>query len=173
MSFFKKFFKTRFWDSWQKVVLLILFTFIPLILNIIIAVIPAGDRLSALFSKIIPGEMLAYCLSFIAPLFLLLLNSHGSSFKIPALKFAFVTAFIIYLLAMVLMIIAKNALIRGIDFNSGHRDLYFWLAIISLVFAIFLRLYTAYQDSRFSDYKQSQNRQQQNFNNDFQKRIDQ
>lgn len=173
MFFLKKIFKTRIWDTWRKVILLLVFTFFPLILNILIAVIPSGDRVTALSSKIIPGEMLAYCLSFIAPLFLFFLKTHGSSFKIPWINVTFIIAFFTYMLAMVLMIIAKNGLIKGIDLKSGHHDVYFWLAIISLIFAILLRLYTAYQDSRFFDFKQNENKQQENFNNDFQKLINQ
>lgn len=160
-------FKSRFWESCNKVSLLLAFTFIPLIFNIVIAAIPAENKMAAMAEKIIPGEMLAYCLSLIAPLFLLLLKTHGNSFKIPALKPMFIVSFILYFLALVLTLIAKNELINGIDFKSGHKDLYFWLSISFLLSAILLRLYTDYQDSRFSDYKQEIDRQQQDFNNTF------
>jgi len=167
----KKILKTRIWDTWLKVILLLTFTFFPLLLNIFIAIIPSGDRVAALSSKIIPGEMLAYCVSFIAPLFLFFLKTHGSSFKIPWINFSFIVAFFTYMLAMVLMIIAKNGLMKGIDLKSGHHDVYFSLAIISLILAILLRLYTAYQDSRFFDYKQNEKKEQETFNNKFRKSI--
>jgi len=160
-------FKIKFWESLGKVLLLLTFTFLPLVLNIIIAIIPAENKITALTEKIIPGEMLAYCLSFIAPLFIFFLTTHGTSFKLPALKFVFIASFIIYLLALILTLIAKNSLISGIDFKPGHRDLYFWLALCSLICALLLRLYAAYQDSRFSDYKSESDKQQEKFNKDF------
>jgi len=165
----------RIWHAWGKVNLLLFFTFLPLLVNIVVAIliafIQSGDWIAALSSKIIPGEMLAYCLSLIAPLFLFFLKTNGSAFRIPWIDGTFVIALFTYLLTMFLMLIAKNGYIKGIDLKSGHRDAYFWLAIVVLVFAITLRIYTTYQESRFVDFKQNENKQQKNFNEDFQKRI--
>lgn len=160
-------FKNRFWTSCGNISALLIFTFLPLIINLIIAFIPDGNKAAAIESKIVPGEMLAYCLSLIAPLFLLLLKTHGKSFGIPALKPMFIISFALYLLALILTLIAKNGLISGIDLKSGHRDSYFWLSIISLLVAIMLRLYTDFQDGRYADYKRTIDTQQQNFNNSF------
>ncbi|HEV8285201.1 MAG TPA: hypothetical protein VGQ09_12880 [Chitinophagaceae bacterium] len=171
MNFFKINFKSRFWKSSGNIALLLVFTFLPLIVNIIIAAIPSGDRKAAMAEKIVPGEVLAYCLSLIAPLFIFLLKTHGNSFKIPALKPMFIISFIVYFLSLILTLIAKNGLIAGIDLKSGHKDLYFWLSISFLLCAILLRLYTDYQDGRFSDYKQQIDKQQQNFNDLFRNSI--
>lgn len=164
-------FKSRFWNSGGEILALLAFTFLPLGLNLIIALIPAIDKSSAIESKIVPGEMLAYCLSLIAPLFLFLLKTHGKSFGAPALRPMFFVAFAVYLLAIILTLIAKNGLIQGIDFKSGHRDSYFWISIIALFVAILLRFYTEFQNSRFSDYRTTLERQQQQLNNSFRNSI--
>jgi hypothetical protein len=161
---FKIDFKSRFWSSTGKVILLLVFTFVPLAANIIIAVIPAEDKILALSQKLIPGELLAYCLSLIAPLFILFLRTHGEGFKIPWLNFVFIISLFVYGLALVLSLIAKNSWISGIDMKPGHRDFYFWLSIISLAIAIFLRFFSVYHESRFSDYNQTRAQQQSNFN---------
>jgi hypothetical protein len=101
-------FRSRFWVSSGEILILLAFTFLPLILNMLVALIPAEDKSSAIESKIVPGEMLAYCLSLIAPLFLFLLKTHGKSFGVPALRPMFIIAFVIYLLAIILTLIAKN-----------------------------------------------------------------
>jgi hypothetical protein len=164
-------FKGRFWNSSGETLALLAFIFLPLALNLLVALIPALDKSSAIESKIVPGEILAYCLSLIAPLFLFLLKTHGKSFGVPALKPMFFAAFIIYLLAIILTLIAKNGLIPGIDFKAGHRDSYFWISLIALLIAILLRLYTEYQNSRYSDYRITLDRQQQDLNNAFRNSI--
>lgn len=161
----------RLLESTRKIALLTFFTFLPLIINIIIVIIPAENIVDAISTRIVPGEMLAYCLSFIAPLFLFFLETHGKSFRIPVLKSAFIISFIIYLLALILTLIAKNDFINGIDFKPDHNGLYFWMSIIFVVFALLLRLYTYFHDSRYSDYKQTLDKQQQDFNNKFSKSI--
>ncbi len=83
----------------------------------------------------------------------------------------FFIAFAIYLLAIILTLIAKNGLIQGIDFKSGHRDSYFWISVIALLIAILLRFYTEFQNSRFSDYRTNLERQQQELNNSFRNSI--
>ena len=164
-------FKSRFWTSGGDILALLVFIFLPLILNLIVAIIPAIDKTSAIESKIVPGEMLAYCLGLIAPLFLFLLKTHGKSFGVPALKPMFIIAFAIYLLAIILTLIAKNGLIQGIDLDSGHKDSYLWISVIALSIAILLRFYTEYQNSRYSDYKSNLDRQQREFNNSFSNSI--
>lgn len=171
LSTIKEFFKTRFWKSCGEVTLLSAFTFLPLILNIAIATIPAENKAEAFASKIIPGEILAYCLSFIAPLFILLLKTHGNNYKLPFINIIFFFSIGIYALTLVLTLIAKNHLISGIDLKSDHRDLYFWLAIIFLISTIILRIYTAYHNSGYSDYQKVREKDQNNFNNTFRNSI--
>ncbi len=115
--------------------------------------------------------MLAYCLSFIAPLFLFLLKTHGKSFGVPALKPMFLIAFGVYLLALILTLIAKNGLIKGIDLESGHSDSYLWISVTCLLIAVLLRFYTEFQNSRYSDYKSNLERQQQDLNNSLRNSI--
>lgn len=167
MGKFKLNFKSRFWVSTGDILAILIFTFLPLGLNLIVALIPAINKVAAAESKIVPGEMLAYCLSLIAPLFLFLLKTHGKSFGVPAFKPMFIIAFAIYLLAIILILIAKNGLIEGIDLNSGHRDSYLRISITALGLAILLRFYTEYQSSRYSDYKTTLDKQQSDFNDSF------
>lgn len=164
-------FKGRFWTSGGEILLLLVFMFLPLGLNMVIALIPALDITAAIESKIVPGELLAYCLSLIAPLFLFLLKTHGKSFGVPALKPMFIIAFAVYLLAIILTLIAKNGLISGIDFKDGHHDIYFWISIFALLIAMMLRFYTEFQNSRFSDYRKTLEDQQNDLNSSFRKSI--
>lgn len=168
---FKIDFKNKFWDSTEKLILLLVFMFLPLAVNIIISVIPADDKLLAVSEKLIPGEMLAYCLSLIAPLFLLFLKTHGEGYKFPWLSIVFILSILVYFLALILTLVAKNSWAPGIDMNSGHRDLYFWLSITSVGIAIFLRFYAVHQDSRFSDYSKTREKDQEDFNNKLKKML--
>jgi len=166
----KAFFKNRFWSSCSKLLLLLLFMFLPLIINMVVAIIPTGN-ITLISGKIIPGEMLAYCLSLIAPLFLLFLKTHGEGFKIPGLRPIFIIAIVLYFLSLLLTIIAKNGLIEGIDLKPNHKDLYFWLSVSFLLIAILLRLYTDFHESRFVDYKKEIDSQQQNFDDRFRQSL--
>jgi amino acid permease len=156
----QSFFEGRFWSSTEKVFLILVFMFTPLLLNLLVAYVTPSDKTDVISSKIVPGEMLAYCLSLIAPLFFLILKTHGIGFKIPVIKSVFVTAFLLYFAALILTLIAKNELIPGIDFNGGHKDLYFIVSLTALALAILLRFFTEYHDSRLFDYKASQAQQQ-------------
>lgn len=163
--------KNRFFDSCGKLLLLLIFTFLPLFINIFIAIITADDKGSAFAQKIVPGEMLAYCLSLISPLFLLFLKTHGERFRVPALKFIFMVSFLLYISAFFLTIIAKNNFINGINYKPGTGDFYFWTSIAFLFCAILLRLYTDFQDSRYSDFKGNLDKSQQEFNYSLKERI--
>jgi len=165
------FFEGRFWSSTEKMFLILVFMFIPLFLNLFVAWVAPNDKTDLISSKIVPGEMLAYCLSLIAPLFFLLLKTHGLSFQIPAIKTVFVTAFVLYFVALTLTLIAKNKLIPGIDFDGGHKDLYYTVSLTALAIAILLRFFTEYQDSRLFDYKASQDRQQRAADDTFRRSI--
>ncbi len=164
-------FKTRFWKSCGEVLLLLAFTFIPLALNIALATIPATNKIDAITSKVVPGEMLAYCLSFIAPLFILLIKTNGHNYRLPFLSVIMVVSISLYCFTLCLTLIAKNQLVEGIDFKPGHRDLYFWLSIIFLFSTILLRIYTAYHNAGYSDFQQTRNKQQTDFNKVFRKSI--
>ncbi|HEY0740843.1 MAG TPA: hypothetical protein VGD40_05240 [Chryseosolibacter sp.] len=164
------FLEGRFWSSTEKMFLILVFMFIPLLLNLLVAYVTPNET-DVISSKIVPGEMLAYCLSLIAPLFFLLLKTHGLAFKIPAIKTVFVTAFLLYFSALTLTLIAKNKLIEGIDLNGGHKDLYLIVSLVALAIAILLRFFTEYHDSRLFDYKASQDRQQRAADDTFRRSI--
>src|SRR5436309_3136731 len=71
--------------SFQEVMWLTLIALFPLIINITIAGIVANDFIEPIKSKILPGEMLSYCLSFLAPSLYLLTRTQGSGYKLPLL----------------------------------------------------------------------------------------
>lgn len=83
----------------------------------------------------------------------------------------FLIAFGVYLLALILTLIAKNGLIKGIDLESGHSDSYLWISVTCLLIAVLLRFYTEFQNSRYSDYKSNLERQQQDLNNSLRNSI--
>lgn len=166
-----KSFGTRLWDSSNKLTILLVFMFLPLLINLAISIIQNQNFNEAILSKIIPGEIYAYSLSLISPLFIMLIKTHGSYFRVPALKPMFIISFIVYCLSLSLIIIAKNGFIKGIDLKAGHRDFYFWSAIIFLSTAIILRLYTDFQESRYVDYKTTIEESQNNLTKNLLKKL--
>lgn len=153
--------------SFLELAFLLLLTFFPLVLNGVIAVIPATDKYAAFTSVLVPGELLAFCFGLITPLAFFLHKSHGSNHKVSGLRFVMSVAFVTYVTALVLNIIARQNLIQGIDFKSGHDDLFMWIAVCLLGVAILLRYYTFYQDSRLHQFNVNRDSEQASANSEF------
>lgn len=165
---FKKFFTainySALWDNISEVAWLTGFAFIPLIINIIISSLSTHCFLESIKQKIIPGEILSYCLSFLAPSLYLLVKTHGKNYKLPFLKLFSLTAFATYFLIGILLLIVKNNWVDGIDSKQHSFDLYFQLSIGYLFLTIFLRIYSSYHGS-FSNWSKDRNDDQKDFNN--------
>ena len=144
--------------------------FLPLILNIVIAAASLDDFPQAVKQKIIPGEMLSYCLSFVAPSLYLLIKTHGQNYKLPYLKlFTFIT-YSIYLCSVFLVLIAKNKWVPGIDLEHHEFDLYFKISVSFLIATIILRVYSTYHGS-YSNWSEDREDEQDDFNAEISSRI--
>ncbi|MBL0057096.1 MAG: hypothetical protein IPP31_13130 [Chitinophagaceae bacterium] len=82
--------------SFMEVFYLTLIALLPLIINITIATLATNDIIEPLKTKIVPGEILAYCLSFLAPSLYLIIKTHGLGYKLPLLHFFSIITFIVY-----------------------------------------------------------------------------
>lgn len=162
------------WKSCKEVLFLTAIALFPLILNIFIASVQINDFIEPLKPKIIPGEMLSYCLSFLAPSLYLLTKTHGSGYRLPLVHFFSISTLIIYCLCIVLYLIAKNHWVPEINMDNlkTHKiDLYFRFALIFFATSIIYRIYSVYHGKKASTWSDTRNEQQNDFNTKFRERI--
>jgi hypothetical protein len=155
--------------SIKEVCFLTLIALLPLIINIIIASINANSI--TFKTSIIPGEILSYCLSFLAPSLYLLIKTHGSGYRLPLIHFFSITTLLIYILSIILFIIAKNNWVPAINMENQKGDLYFRLTLIFLAASIVFRIYSVYHGKNASKWTEMRNRQQTDFNETFSESI--
>ncbi len=157
--------------SFKEVMFLTAVALLPLILNIIIASVPANSFSEALKTKIVPGEILSYCLSFLAPSLYLLTKIHGSGYRLPFVHFFSISTLIIYILCIVLYLIAKNHWVPQINMESHSVDLYFKLALLFFAVSLIYRIFSVYHGKNASNWSDTRNRQQNDFNATFRESI--
>lgn len=157
--------------SIYEVIYLTLIALLPLIINIIIASLSSNDIIQPLKSKIIPGEMLSYCMSFLAPSLYLLTKTHGSGYRLPLLHFFSITTLLVYISSIVLYLIAKNMWVDKINMEKHQVDLYFRLASIFLITSVIFRIYSVYHGKNASNWTDARNNQQTDFNKKFVKSL--
>lgn len=158
------------WKSTTEVLWLTLFAFLPLVLNICIYWLSGTSLQKSLETKVIPGEILSYCLSFIAPSIYLLIKIHGTNYRLPMVKVFFFITFLVYILTLLLYLIAKNNWVENINLQRHTFDPYYKLAVIFLGITILFRIYSTYHGS-FSNWTEERLQQQRNFNTQFANRI--
>lgn len=155
-------------DSLKEVFFLTIIAFLPLLMNILITGIDLGNFTKAFRIKILPGEILSYCLSFIAPsLYLILVKSQGTNYRLPFLHIFSLITLTIYVSAFALYIVAKNNYQDSIDLKPHNLDFYFRLTLYYLLTTIVFRIYSVYHGKNMTTYAQDRLRLQQNFNIDF------
>ena len=153
--------------SAKEVFSLTLIALFPLVINIIITSIGVNNIKEPLRHVIVPGEMLSYCLSFLAPSLYLLIKTHGSDYRLPFIHiFSFVTLGI-YISSMFLYVIAKNGWVKAINMENHDTGLYFVLALLFLLVSILFRIYSVYHGINSSKWSDLRKKQQSNFNENF------
>ncbi|MDP2386991.1 MAG: hypothetical protein Q8M29_11505 [Bacteroidota bacterium] len=155
------------WKSCKEVLFLTFIALLPLLINITIASLAANQIIEPLKTKIIPGEMLSYCLSFIAPSLYLLTKTHGSGYKLPLLHVFSIVTLLLYVLTIVLYLVAKNNWVAEINMENHGFDLYFKLTLIFLSTSIIFRIYSVYHGKNASNWSANRQRQQLDFNQRF------
>lgn len=154
-----------------EVISLTLIALLPLIINIIIASIATNNFIEPLKSKIFPGEILSYCLSFLAPSLYLLIKTQGTGYHLPLIHFFSLTTFIVYISSIVLYLIAKNNWVKSINMENHQVDLYYTLTLIFLATSIIFRIYSVYHGKNASNWSETRERQQNDFNEGFVKSL--
>lgn len=157
-----------FWKSFYEVAFMTVIALLPLITNIAIAAIVANEFIEPVKTKIIPGEILSYCLSFIAPSLYLLTKIQGSTYKLPLLHAFSIITLVIYVLTFVLYLITKNNWVKEINLSAPHPiDIYFKLTLIFLAITIIFRIYSIYHTKKSSNWSSLRSQQQEDFNSKF------
>jgi len=162
---------TALFRSCKEVLFLTFLALLPLIINITIAYVTTNNFIEPLKSKIIPGEMLAYCLSFLAPSLYLLTKMQGSTHRLPLLHIFSLTTITVYILSIVLYLIAKNNWVEAINMENHQVDPYYKLTLIFLTISIIFRIYSVYHGKNASNWTERRNKQQNDFNEEFTKII--
>jgi hypothetical protein len=157
--------------SLSEVLMLTAIALFPLIINIVIASISSNNIADSLKTKIIPGEILSYCLSFLAPSLYLLIKTNGSGYKLPLINFFSIITLLIYVCSVVLYLIAKNSWVKGINMENHNIDIYFKLTLIFLSISVLFRIYSVYHGKNASNWSETRNRQQEDFNTEFTKNL--
>jgi hypothetical protein len=159
------------WRSCLEVFWLTLIALSPLFANILLTAIPAADFFHAAKEKIVPGEILSYCLSFLAPSLYLLIKTQGTSYKLPILHVFSITVLITYLSSFAIYLVAKNSWVKEINFQTHELDIYLGTALIFFIIAIACRIYTTYHQRNMSSWALTRKHQQDEFNETFRQSI--
>jgi hypothetical protein len=162
---------TRWWKNSKEFLAICILTFIPLLLNIVFALTQKDGGTDVLYQKVVPAELLAYCVTFISPLFLLFLKTHGKNFQLPAILLIFLAAFIIYVLSLLLIVSSKNEARFDNLLKATEKGFLFWLSVSLVIGSILLRYYTVVQSDRFQSFQQQKNQGENDFTADFKRRL--
>lgn len=153
--------------SFHEVIWLTILALLPLLINIIIAGLEINDFIEPLKTKILPGEILSYCMSFLAPSLYLLTKSQGSSYKLPLLHTFSLITLLIYASTLVLYLITKNKWLKNINLEPHSFDLYFKLTMFFLAITILFRIYAVYHGRNLNTWMLQREQQQKDFNEEF------
>jgi len=156
--------------SLLEVIWMTLIAFLPIIISIFDKAIEV-ESFSDTYTKIKPGEMLSFALSFIAPALYLMIKTNDSGYKLPALHLFSIITIITYASASFLYIKAKNNSGNNVDMEVHKMDLYFYLALSFLVSAFLCRIYSVYHGRKSSTYAQTRNNEQDDFTRGFRNNL--
>lgn len=160
--------KDLLWDSTKEVFWLSFIAFLPLLISLIYQFLKLGTFNLAVSKVIHPSEILAFCLSFLAPSIFFFKKSHGKGYKIPFLDFFFFSTFGMYLLAFLFVFIIKNEVDKQVIENLNSYIVY---ALIFLVVTVIYRTYSTYHQSNSSDFVKDKKDEEKEFNKTFKEKI--
>ena len=160
--------KELLWSSTKEVFWLSFITFLPLLISLVYQLVKLGNFNSALSKVVNPSEILAFCLSFLAPSIFFLKKSHGNSYKIPFLDFFFFSTFGMYLLAFIFVFIIKNDVDKQVINNLENYVMY---SLVFLLITIIYRTYSTYHRSNSSSFVKDKKDDEKKFNEAFKDMI--
>jgi len=157
-------------NSFAEVLWMTLIAFSPLFINILIAASSTNDLRGAFIDKIIPGEMLSYCMSFLAPSLYLLVKTHGSGYTVPLFKYFSISTYFIYVCTVVLYLAAKNNWVTDVDMQHHPFGIFFKLSLTFLAISVLFRIFSIYHGG-FSNWTAERKQQQETFNKSLAERL--
>lgn len=157
-------------NSCAEVLWMTAIAFCPLVINILIAASSSDDLQQAFIDKIVPGELLSYCMSFLAPSLYLLVKTHGTGYSVPLVKYFSIFTVIIYLCSVVLYLVAKNNWVKDVDMHHHGFGIFFKLSVTFLVTSVIFRIFSIYHGG-FSNWSSERKQQQEDFNKTFAARL--
>ncbi len=156
------------WKSISEVIGVSLIAFLPLIISIILQWVKFNDLEKVLIDVLPPTEILAYCLSFLAPSILLLKKLIGNDYKVPFKDFFIFSTFTMYLIALIFVVIIKNDLDALVIKNLNNSvD----IALVFLLITVVYRVYSAFHQTKSSEYFDNKKKDQEKFNEGLKKLI--
>lgn len=157
--------------SFNEVTWLTTIAFLPLIINVIIKTIEVNSLYEAFKVKVLPIELLTFCMSFLAPSMYLLIKMDGKNYRLPFLHFFSLSTFLLYIICLVLNIITKNNFVLKINESLNSESIYLKISVIALLITIVFRIYAIYHGKKSSDYQEIRDNDQQNFNETFRNAV--
>lgn len=149
------------YKSFREVFWLTFLAFLPILINIIIASIVDNEILIAIKSKIVPGEIIPLCLSFLIPTIYLLTKPNETGYNLPYIQALFFISLLIYVCSVVLYLIAKNNWIEQLNNSGDGVPLYLTLALFFLFLTAIFRIYTVYHTNNLTYYNNLRKMQQE------------
>jgi len=158
--------------SVSEVFWLTLFALAPLMLSLSYESIKTSIS-AAVALKLTSSEILAYCVSFLAPSIFFIKKTHGKSIKLPFLDFYLFLTVLMYGAGLCYVFVLKNNIDPKVVQNVTTNQIYLWVSLSFLVITIIFRIYSIYHSNKPSDYISSQAKDQKDFNSEFKETLNQ
>ncbi|WP_288460834.1 hypothetical protein [uncultured Chryseobacterium sp.] len=159
--------KKSFWEVFWLTII----AFFPLLINVIFQSVKLDGLKVAAIKIIHPSELLAFCLSFLAPSLAFIKKTHGGSYKLPFLDLFFYSTIFMYIIALLFVFIIKNNVDEDIISNLNEKKFYLLLTTIFLLVTIFFRIYSTYHTSKSSDFFKTKKEDEEDFVKSFKKSV--
>lgn len=158
--------------SISEVFWLTLFALAPLILSLSYESIKTSIS-DAIALKLTSSEVLAYCVSFLAPSIFFIKKTHGKSINLPFLDFYLFLTVLMYGAGLCYVFVLKNNIDPKVVQNVTANQMYLWVSLSFLVITITFRIYSIYHSNKPSDFIRSKVEEQKDFNNEFKDTLNQ
>lgn len=161
---FKKIDFTLLRKNFKDIIVLIILMFLPIILSFIyFKIIDKTD----LF--VTNKELLAYCMSLLAPSILFIFNTHGITYKLPWKDLIIPTIFCTYIILFVFNFLITNNINN--DFNVKVEENLTYSVFIVLILIILIRVYVGYHSSKSVSFIEKKKEDQMSFNDSFKQKL--
>lgn len=160
--------KDIFWNSVKDVFGLTFIAFLPLIISILYKTIKLQSFICAFSNSLHPSEILAFCLSFLAPSIILIKKTHSKNYRLPYLDLFFYSTLAMYLLALIFVFLIKNEVDAEFINNINNYTIY---SLGFLFITIIYRIYSTYHQSNSSSFIDDKKNDEKDFIKNFKDMI--